>query len=266
MREAKEEEAKIQERMAAAGQFVRDAQAQYDRIKQQHDDLSTGIKEMEQKGYTQHQIDRVKRDMDKAKAEAKKEGLFWFGDKKVPVTLETLEGLYAKATRFENLDDYANNLDKRERQVKDDKSFIESQYQKIREEKMELHKREQAIAAPEAERAQAIQKEVQKRLEVEMPLVTNRANMYEQAAAERDRLRKEVNEYHDIASRLEIGQGIKLQRVIDAVHESKTQNITDTVLSAVNYIRNGYEWASQEIKQIVQRAKETLHHHIHRKR
>lgn len=224
------------------------------------------IDEMIKMGYKPSQIDKVKREMDRVKKESTKQGLWWFGDQKVSVTYETLEGLYAKATRYENLEEYAHKLDLRERDVKSNESFVESQFQKIREEKMELHKREQAIAAPEAERAQAIHKEVQKRLEVEMPLVTNRANMYEQAAAERDRLRKEVNEYHDIASRLEIGQGIKLQRVIDAVHESKTQNITDTVLSAVNYIRNGYEWASQEIKQIVQRAKETLHHHIHRKR
>ena len=82
--------------------------------------------------------------------------------------------------------------------------------------------------------------------------------------AERDRFREEVNEYHAIASQLDIGNGIKLQRVIDAVHESKTKNVANTVISAINYIKNGYEWASQEIKDIASRAKEAWHHHIHR--
>ena len=266
MREAKEEEARVQERMEAAGQFVRDAQAQYDRIKQQRDDLAAGIKEMEQKGYTQSQIDRVKRDMDKARAEAKKDGLLWFGDKKVPVTLETLEGLYTKATRVENLDEYSKELDKQAREIKSDKMFIESQYQKIREEKKGLQDREQALREPEAIREQRIQKEVAKRFEEQMPIIKNKADKLDAVTAERDRFREEVNEYHAIASQLDIGNGIKLQRVIDAVHESKTKNVANTVISAINYIKNGYEWASQEIKDIAARAKEAWHHHIHRHR
>ena len=266
MREAKEEEAKSQERVAAAAQLVEAANAQYNKVKQQHDSLADGIREMEQKGYTQSQIDRVKRDMDKAKAEAKKEGLFWFGDKKVPVTLETLEGLYSKATRYENLEEYAHKLDLRERELKSNESFVESQFQKIREEKKGLLEREQALQEPEAIREQRIQQEVEKRLETAIPMAKNKADRLDAVTAERDRFREEVNEYHAIASQLDIGQGIKLQQVIDAVHESKTKNVANMVISAVNYIKNGYEWASQEIKDIAARAKEAWHHHIHRGR
>lgn len=266
MREAKELEAQSLERVAAATRLAEEAQAKAEQMKQQHDNLAAGIKEMEQKGYTQNQIDRLKRDMDKTRAEAKKEGLFWFGDKKVPVTLETLEGLYTKATRVENLDAYAHKLELRERDVKDKEGFVESQFQKIREEKKGLQAREQALQEPEAIREQRIQQEVEKRLETAIPLAKNKADRLDAVTAERDRFREEVNEYHAIASQLDIGNGIKLQRVIDAVHESKTKNVANTVISAINYIKNGYEWASQEIKDIAARAKEAWHHHIHRHR
>ena len=150
--------------------------------------------------------------------------------------------------------------------VKSNESFIESQYQKIREEKKGLLAREQALQEPEAIREQRIQQEVEKRLETAIPLAKNKADRLDAVTAERDRFREEVNEYHEIASQLDIGNGIKLQRVIDAVHESKTKNVANTVISAINYIKNGYEWASQEIKDIAARAKEAWHHHIHRHR
>lgn len=224
------------------------------------------IDEMIKMGYKPSQIDKVKREMDRVKKESTKQGLWWFGDQKVSVTYETLEGLYAKATRYENLEEYAHELDLRERDVKSNESFIESQYQKIREEKKGLLAREQALQEPEAIREQRIQQEVEKRLETAIPLAKNKADRLDAVTAERDRFREEVNEYHAIASQLDIGNGIKLQRVIDAVHESKTKNVANTVISAINYIKNGYEWASQEIKDIAARAKEAWHHHIHRHR
>lgn len=224
------------------------------------------IDEMIKMGYKPSQIDKVKREMDRVKKESTKQGLWWFGDQKVSVTYETLEGLYAKATRYENLEEYAHKLDLRERDVKSNESFVESQFQKIREEKKGLLAREQALQEPEAIREQRIQKEVEKRLETAIPLAKNKADRLDAVTAERDRFREEVNEYHEIASQLDIGNGIKLQRVIDAVHESKTKNVANTVISAINYIKNGYEWASQEIKDIAARAKEAWHHHIHRHR
>ena len=224
------------------------------------------IDEMIKMGYKPSQIDKVKREMDRVKKESTKQGLWWFGDQKVSVTYETLEGLYAKATRYENLEEYAHKLDLRERDVKSNESFVESQFQKIREEKKGLLAREQALQEPEAIREQRIQKEVEKRLETAIPLAKNKADRLDAVTAERDRFREEVNEYHAIASQLDIGNGIKLQRVIDAVHESKTKNVANTVISAINYIKNGYEWASQEIKDIAARAKEAWHHHIHRHR
>lgn len=224
------------------------------------------IDEMIKMGYKPSQIDKVKREMDRVKKESTKQGLWWFGDQKVSVTYETLEGLYAKATRYENLEEYAHKLDLRERDVKSNESFIESQFQKIREEKKGLLAREQALQEPEAIREQRIQQEVEKRLETAIPLAKNKADRLDAVTAERDRFREEVNEYHAIASQLDIGNGIKLQRVIDAVHESKTKNVANTVISAINYIKNGYEWASQEIKDIAARAKEAWHHHIHRHR
>ena len=266
MREAKEEEARSLERVAIATKVAEEAQAKADKMKQQHDNLAAGIKEMEQKGYSQSQIDRLKRDMDKTRAEAKKEGLLWFGDKKVPVTLETLEGLYTKATRVENLDDYAHKLELRERDVKSKEGFIESQFQKIKNEKREIQAREQALQEPEAIREQKIQREVDRRLETAMPITKNKADRLDAVEAERDRYREEVNEYHAIASQLDIGQGVKLQQVIDTVHEARTQNVAGTVLQVVNQIRNGFEWASQEIRQLADRAKQAIHHHIHRHR
>ena len=224
------------------------------------------IDEMIKMGYKPSQIDKVKREMDRVKKESTKQGLWWFGDQKVSVTYETLEGLYAKATRYENLEEYAHELDLRERDVKSNESFVESQFQKIREEKKGLLAREQALQEPEAIREQRIQQEVEKRLETAIPLAKNKADRLDAVTAERDRFREEVNEYHAIASQLDIGNGIKLQRVIDAVHESKTKNVANTVISAINYIKNGYEWASQEIKDIAARAKEAWHHHIHRHR
>lgn len=266
MREARELEAQSLERVAIATKVAEEAQAKADKMKQQHDNLAAGIKEMEQKGYSQSQIDRLKRDMDKTRAEAKKEGLLWFGDKKVPVTLETLEGLYTKATRVENLDDYAHKLELRERDVKSKEGFIESQFQKIRNEKKEIQAREQALQEPEAIREQKIQREVDRRLETAMPIAKNKADRLDAVEAERDRYREEVNEYHAIASQLDIGQGVKLQQVIDTVHEARTQNVAGTVLQVVNQIRNGFEWASQEIRQLADRAKQAIHHHIHRHR
>lgn len=224
------------------------------------------IDEMIKMGYKPSQIDKVKREMDRVKKESTKQGLWWFGDQKVSVTYETLEGLYAKATRYENLEEYAHKLDLRERDVKSNESFVESQFQKIREEKKGLLAREQALQEPEAIREQRIQKEVEKRLETAIPLAKNKADRLDAVTAERDRFREEVNEYHEIASQLDIGNGIKLQRVIDAVHDSKTKNVANTVISVINYIKNGYEWASQEIKDIAARAKEAWHHHIHRHR
>ena len=224
------------------------------------------IDEMIKMGYKPSQIDKVKREMDRVKKESTKQGLWWFGDQKVSVTYETLEGLYAKATRYENLEEYAHELDLRERDVKSNESFVESQFQKIREEKKGLLAREQALQEPEAIREQRIQQEVEKRLETAIPLAKNKADRLDAVTAERDRFREEVNEYHAIASQLDIGNGIKLQRVIDAVHESKTKNVANTVISVINYIKNGYEWASQEIKDIAARAKEAWHHHIHRHR
>ena len=224
------------------------------------------IDEMIKMGYKPSQIDKVKREMDRVKKESTKQGLWWFGDQKVSVTYETLEGLYAKATRYENLEEYAHELDLRERDVKSNESFVESQFQKIREEKKGLLAREQALQEPEAIREQRIQQEVEKRLETAIPLAKNKADRLDAVTAERDRFREEVNEYHEIASQLDIGNGIKLQRVIDAVHDSKTKNVANTVISAINYIKNGYEWASQEIKDIAARAKEAWHHHIHRHR
>ena len=164
------------------------------------------------------------------------------------------------------MEEYAHELDLRERDVKSNESFVESQFQKIREEKKGLLAREQALQEPEAIREQRIQQEVEKRLETAIPLAKNKADRLDAVTAERDRFREEVNEYHAIASQLDIGNGIKLQRVIDAVHESKTKNVANTVISAINYIKNGYEWASQEIKDIAARAKEAWHHHIHRHR
>ena len=266
MREAKEEEARSLERVAIATKVAEEAQAKADKMKQQHDNLAAGIKEMEQKGYSQHQIDRLKRDMDKTRAEAKKEGLLWFGDKKVPVTLETLEGLYTKATRVENLDDYAHKLELRERDVKSKEGFVESQFQKIKNEKKEIQAREQALQEPEAIREQKIQREVDRRLETAIPIAKNKADRLDAVEAERDRYREEVNEYHAIASQLDIGQGVKLQQVIDTVHEARTQNVAGTVLQVVNQLRNGFEWASQEIRQLADRAKQAIHHHIHRHR
>lgn len=266
MREARELEAQSLERVAIATKVAEEAQAKADKMKQQHDNLAAGIKEMEQKGYSQSQIDRLKRDMDKTRAEAKKEGLLWFGDKKVPVTLETLEGLYTKATRVENLDDYAHKLELRERDVKSKEGFIEAQFQKIKNEKREIQAREQALQEPEAIREQKIQREVDRRLETAMPIVKNKADRLDAVEAERDRYRQEVNEYHAIASQLDIGQGVKLQQVIDTVHEARTQNVAGTVLQVVNQIRNGFEWASQEIRQLADRAKQAIHHHIHRHR
>ena len=57
-----------------------------------------------------------------------------------------------------------------------------------------------------------------------------------------------------------------LQQVIDTVHEARTQNVAGTVLQVVNQLRNGFEWASQEIRQLADRAKQAIHHHIHRHR
>ena len=99
-----------------------------------------------------------------------------------------------------------------------------------------------------------------------MPIAKNKADRLDAVEAERDRYREEVNEYHAIASQLDIGQGVKLQQVIDTVHEARTQNVSGTVLQVVNQIRNGFEWASQEIRQLADRAKQAIHHHIHRHR
>ena len=258
--EAKEIQAQSQERVQLAQKKVQEAKEEYDRIKKQHDQLEADIQDLEKYQFKPSQINRVKVDMERIKKDAKKNGIGWItGRETVPVELETLEGMFVKSTRFENLDDLQHKLEMQERDIKSRESFVESQFAKIRD-------RERALQLPEAELESKIQQRIKTALEQNNNLYRNKAELLDKVSAERDRLRDEVNEYYAIASELEIGQGVSLQKVIDTVHSSRTQNAVQKVLDVVDYLRTGYNNFAQEIIELANKAKHSISRHIHRSR
>ena len=246
--EAKQIQAQSQERVQIAKQKVQEAKEEYDRIKQQHDELEADIQDLEKYQYKPGQIARVKNDIEKVKKDAVKKGIGWFsGHEKVSVELETLEGMYVKSTRFENLEDFQRQLEKQERIIKQRESIVESKISEIRD-------REMALQLPEAEQEKRVQQRINEALELQETIYKNKAMLYERTVQERDRFREEVNEYYAIASQLEIGQGVSLQNAIDAVKKSRTQNVVEKVLDVANNLRSGFESASYEINRLVREA------------
>ena len=258
--EAKEIQAQSQERVQLAQKKVQEAKEEYDRIKKQHDQLEADIQDLEKYQFKPSQINRVKDDMERIKKDAKKKGIGWItGRETVPVELETLEGMFVKSARYENLDALQHELEMQERDIKSRESFVESQFAKIRD-------REQALQLPEAELESKIQQRINRALELNNNIYRNKAELLDKVSAERDRLRDEVNEYYAIASELEIGQGVSLQKVIDTVHSSRTQNAVQKVLDVVEYLRTGYHNFAQEIIELANKAKHSISRHIHRGR
>ena len=258
--EAKEIQAQSQERVQLAQKKVQEAKEEYDRIKKQHDQLEADIQDLEKYQFKPSQINRVKDDMERIKKDAKKKGIGWItGRETVPVELETLEGMFVKSARYENLDALQHELEMQERDIKSRESFVESQFAKIRD-------RERALQLPEAELESKIQQRINRALELNNNIYRNKAELLDKVSAERDRLRDEVNEYYAIASELEIGQGVSLQKVIDTVHSSRTQNAVQKVIDVVNYLRTGYNNFAQEIIELANKAKHSISRHIHRSR
>ena len=258
--EAKEIQAQSQERVQLAQKKVQEAKEEYDRIKKQHDQLEADIQDLEKYQFKPSQINRVKDDMERIKKDAKKKGIGWItGRETVPVELETLEGMFVKSARYENLDALQHELEMQERDIKSRESFVESQFAKIRD-------RERALQLPEAELESKIQQRINRALELNNNIYRNKAELLDKVSAERDRLRDEVNEYYAIASELEIGQGVSLQKVIDTVHSSRTQNAVQKVLDVVDYLRTGYNNFAQEIIELANKAKHSISRHIHRSR
>ena len=258
--EAKEIQAQSQERVQLAQKKVQEAKEEYDRIKKQHDQLEADIQDLEKYQFKPSQINRVKDDMERIKKDAKKKGIGWItGRETVPVELETLEGMFVKSARYENLDALQHELEMQERDIKSRESFVESQFAKIRD-------RERALQLPEAELESKIQQRINRALELNNNIYRNKAELLDKVSAERDRLRDEVNEYYAIASELEIGQGVSLQKVIDTVHSSRTQNAVQKVLDVVEYLRTGYNNFAQEIIELANKAKHSISRHIHRSR
>lgn len=258
--EAKEIQAQSQERVQLAQKKVQEAKEEYDRIKKQHDQLEADIQDLEKYQFKPSQINRVKDDMERIKKDAKKKGIGWItGRETVPVELETLEGMFVKSARYENLDALQHELEMQERDIKSRESFVESQFAKIRD-------RERALQLPEAELESKIQQRINRALELNNNIYRNKAELLDKVSAERDRLRDEVNEYYAIASELEIGQGVSLQKVIDTVHSSRTQNAVQKVLDVVEYLRTGYHNFAQEIIELANKAKHSISRHIHRGR
>ena len=246
--EAKQIQAQSQERVQQAKQKVQEAKEEYDRIKQQHDELEADIQDLEKYQYKPGQIARVKNDIEKMKKDAVKKGISWItGHEKVPVELETLEGMYVKSTRFENLEDFQRQLEIQERSIKQRESIVESKISEIRD-------RERELQLPEAEQEKRVQQRINEALELQETIYKNKAMLYERTVQERDRFRDEVNEYYAIASQLEIGQGVSLQNAIDAVKQSRTQNVVQKVLDVANSIRSGLESASYEINRLAREA------------
>ena len=167
--------------------------------------------------------------------------------------------MFVKSARYENLDALHHELEMQERDIKSRESFVESQFAKIRD-------RERALQLPEAELESKIQQRINRALELNNNIYRNKAELLDKVSAERDRLRDEVNEYYAIASELEIGQGVSLQKVIDTVHSSRTQNAVQKVLDVVEYLRTGYHNFAQEIIDLANKANHSISRHIHRGR
>lgn len=214
------------ERVKKAEEALKVVQAEYDSAKAEFKQLKDDMDELNKYRLTQSQISQVKTDIEKAKKSATKKGRFWFGDEVVPVRLETLEGMYVKAAEYEKLDDINDALHKRERELHTRESSLESREQRVSD-------RERAVAAPEAELQARIEAEKARALHLQESIYKNKAQKYDKVVEERDQFRQQVEEYHAIATRLEIGQGISLQNIIDAVEQESSENLVYSMANKV---------------------------------
>ena len=167
--------------------------------------------------------------------------------------------MYVKSTRYENLETLQNQLAKQERDLKFREGIVESSMQKIED-------REKALQLPEAELESKIQQRINRALELNNNIYKNKAELYDSVVAQRDQLRDEVNEYHAIASGLEITQGVTLQKIIDTVHRARTQNVVQKVLDVVGYLVGECREFTQEIINLAIKARQSISKHIRRGR
>lgn len=244
---------------ASAASFVEQAAAKHielikecNKTRAELEELKSELKELEKYQLTQSEIDRVNKDIKKAEESAQKKGMFWSGDLKVDVRLETLKGLMVHSAKFEKLDHLEEKIKLYERDVHRRETTTEQREKNVRD-------RELAVEAPEEVIQERINREVKKALDGQDNIFRNKAGLYDKAIQERDQFRNEIEEYHAIAKGLNIGQGISLQKVIDTVHRSRTPDVVNKVLEVCDYIKTGYGLVTDEIKRLAQQAKSIGH-------
>lgn len=248
------------ERVKKAEEALKVVQAEYDSAKAEFKQLKDDMDELNKYRLTQNQISQVKKDIEKAKKSATKKGRIWFGDEVVPVRLETLEGMYVKAAEYEKLDDINDALHKRERELHSRESSLESREQRVSD-------RERDVAAPEAELQARIEAEKAKALHLQESIYKNKAEQYDSVKKERDKYHDEIELYHAVTQKFEIGRGVTLDSVIKVIEQSKEPNSTlrelvNKAMQVCDYLKTGYDSLSSEIKALGEKAK-SIAHHIH---
>lgn len=266
LREIDDLQKQKQEQAEKARKELEKVEQECDQLQKEHDKIAQGIEDMRKMGYSQKQLYKLQQAIDAVKKKAAKEGRHWFQDDIIKIRTEEAMKLAAQASRQGALDDYAEEIQKQEKKVEQEKRRLGNLEDVLNKKANEIKQREMALQEPEAVIRQRIQKEVDRQLQVQMPYLKNKADLCDKYAQERDNFRAEVEEYYAIASNLEVGQGVTLQRVIDAVHESRTQNVVKTVVQAANYLRTGLGNISQELSQMIDRMKQSIHQHWHRGR
>lgn len=205
------------------------------------------------------ELDKVKCTLDSFEKSKRKAGVLFWGEDRVEIPFDTAKKMVVQSAKEEKLEDRQYKVDKKEREVKHREGLLESREQKVSE-------RERAVEAPEEVIQERINREVKKALDGQDNIFRNKANQYDKVASERDQFRQQVEEYHAIAKRLEIGQGIYLQNIIDAVKQESSDNLVysmaNKVLQVCKYLKKSYENVSDEIKELVKKAK-TIEHHFH---
>lgn len=231
-----------------------------DKTRAELEELKSELAELKKYQLSPSDIDRVNKDIKKAEESAQKKGFFWAGDLKVDVRLETLKGLMVHSAKFKKLDDLEQKLKYYESEIHRRETTTEQREKKVRD-------RELAVEAPEEVIQARIEAEKEKALHLQESVYKNKAMQYDSVKKERDKYHDEIELYHAVTQKFEIGRGVTLDSVIKVIEQSKEPNSTlrelvNKAMQVCDYLKTGYDSLSSEIKALGEKAK-SIAHHIH---
>lgn len=252
---------------ASTASFVEQAAAKQlelikecDKTRAELEELKSELAELKKYQLSKSDIDRVNKDIKKAEESAQRKGLLWAGDLKVDVRLETLQGLMVHSAKFKKLDDLEQKLKYYENEIHRRETTTEQREKNVRD-------RELAVEAPEEVIQARIEAEKAKALHLQESVYKNKAMQYDSVKKERDKYHDEIELYHAVTQKFEIGRGVTLDSVIKVIEQSKEPNSTlrelvNKAMQVCDYLKTGYDSLSSEIKALGEKAK-SIAHHIH---